>query len=547
MRFPRRSTVVAAAMLSGALTAPAAAIADPSHEDRSRHVLLLSVDGLHQADLTRYVRQHPRSALAALVHRGMDFTNASTPMPSDSFPGMLAQATGGNPATTGVYYDSSFNYALLPAGTTTCPAGAPTGADVEYAENLDRDQTRLDAGQGLTGLPGSILALTGNPKTLINPAKLPVDPKTCKPVFPHQYLTVNTIFEVARQHGLRTAWSDKHPAYEILDGPSGAGVQDLFTPEINSQADGLPTGQDWTKDNAKTQQYDGYKAQAIRNEIDGFDHGRTTHVGVPAIFGMNFQAVSTAQKLPTSGGQPGGYLADGVTPGPVLANALDFIDSQVGSFITEIGAKDLEKNTTIILSAKHGQSPTDPAALTRIPDGPLLAGLNTAWKTAHPGASDLVAHSSDDDAMLLWLTDRSQAAADFAKTYLLAQSGQGNGITGNPKPFTSSGLARVFAGSAAAKFFGVPASDPRVPDLVGIVAHGVVYTSGKGKIAEHGGADPQDRNVPIVLAGAGVDDMQTRREPVDTTQIAPTILRLLGLNPRELQAVQREHTQSLLD
>jgi hypothetical protein len=33
--------------------------------------------------------------------------------------------------------------------------------------------------------------------------------------------------------------------------------------------------------------------------------------------------------------------------------------------------------------------------------------------------------------------------------------------------------------------------------------------------------------------------------PVETTQIAPTILRLLGLNPYELQAVQIEHTQVL--
>jgi hypothetical protein len=545
MRLPRHTTVCAAAILSGALIAPAAA-ADPSHEDGVRHVLLLSVDGLHQADLTWYVAHRPTSALAALVHRGVDFTNASTPVPSDSFPGMVAQVTGGNPDTTGVYYDSSFNHALLPAGTTTCPTGTPTGADVEYAENLDLNQNSIDAGQGLTGLPGSILALTGDPKALIDQRKLPVDPKTCKPVFPHQYLKVNTIFEVARQHGLRTAWSDKHPAYEILDGPSGAGVQDLFTPEINSQADGLPAGQDWTKDNAKTQQYDGYKAQATRNEIDGFDHGRTSRVAVPAIFGMNFQAVSTAQKLPTSGGAPGGYLVDGVTPGPVLTSALDFVDSQVGSFVHEIHAKGLEGNTTIILSAKHGQSPTDPAALTRIPDGPLLAGLNAAWR-AHGGSGDLLAHSSDDDAMLLWLTDHSQAAAELAKSFLLAQSGQGNGIAGTPKPFTSSGLATVFAGSAAAKFFGVPAGDPRVPDLFGIVQHGVVYTGGKSKIAEHGGVDPQDRNVPIVLAGAGVDGAQTLREPVETTHIASTILRLLGLNPRELQAVQREHTPSLLD
>ena len=556
MRLPRRTTLLAAALLAGALIAPAVAAADPSHEDGGRHVLLLSVDGLHQADLSWYVAQHPASALAALVHRGVDFTHASTPVPSDSFPGMVAQATGGNPKSTGVYYDSSYNHALLPAGTTTCPPGTPTGADVEYAENLDRDPTSIDAGQGLTGLPNSILQLTNDPKTLINPADLPVDPKTCKPIYPHQYLQVNTIFEVARQHHLRTAWSDKHPAYEILNGPSGAGVQDLFTPEINSQADGLSAGKDWTKDNTKTQQYDHYKVQAVLNEIQGLDHSGAEHVGVPAIFGMNFQSVSTAQKLPTSAVNPpqsplppGGYLADGVTPGPVLAKALDFVDNQVGSFVQEIHNQGLDENTTIILSAKHGQSPTDPAALTRIDDGPLLTGLNTAWKNAHPGAADLVAHSSDDDAMLLWLTDRSQAAADFAKTYLLAQSGLGTDINGSPKHFTSSGLdtRQVYAGRDAVSYFGVSAGDPRVPDVFGVVQHGVVYTGGKGKIAEHGGADPQDRNVPIVLVGAGVDNTQTLDRPVETTQIAPTILDLLGLNPHELQAVRAEHTQGLLD
>jgi arylsulfatase A-like enzyme len=268
-------------------------------------------------------------------------------------------------------------------------------------------------------------------------------------------------------------------------------------------------------------------------------------VGVPAIFGMNFQSVSTAQKLPTSGGQPGGYRTDGITPGPVLAGALDFVDAQVGSFVQEIRHQGLEGNTTITLSAKHGQSPTQPSALSRINDGSLLQGLNAAWKLAHPGAGDLVAHATDDDVMLLWLTDRSQLATEFAKNYLLARSGSGTDINGNPKLFDHSGLAKVVAGSDAANYFGVPAGDPRVPDLVGIVEHGVVYTSGKGKIAEHGGADPQDRHVPIVLAGAGVNHAHSAAEPVETTQIAPTILRLLGLDPNALQAVQVEHTQAL--
>jgi hypothetical protein len=263
------------------------------------------------------------------------------------------------------------------------------------------------------------------------------------------------------------------------------------------------------------------------------------------VFGMNFQTVSTAQKLPTSDGLTGGYLADGVTPGPLLSGALDYIDTQVGAFVSELRTDHLDSSTEIILSAKHGQSPTQPLALTRIDDGPLLDGLNAAWDAAHPGAGPLVAHATDDDAMLLWLTDRSPAATSFAQRYLLAQNGTGNGIDGTPRPFTASGLATVYAGADAAKYFHVAAGDPRVPDVFGVVQHGVVYTGGKGKIAEHGGAGQQDRNVPLVVAPVDGGNGFVSAARVETTQIAPTILRLLGLNPNALQAVRIEHTAVL--
>lgn len=112
--------------------------------------------------------------------------------------------TGGNPSSTGVYYDDSFNRALLPAGTTSCSGVAP-GAEVTYFEAADQDPLSLDAGQGLGGLPDSILNMTGDPATVIDPKQLPVDPATCKPVYPHSYLKVNTIFEVARAAHLGTA------------------------------------------------------------------------------------------------------------------------------------------------------------------------------------------------------------------------------------------------------------------------------------------------------------------------------------------------------
>ncbi|WP_370643594.1 alkaline phosphatase family protein [Amycolatopsis sp. DSM 110486] len=533
-RTPLFALLAAAGLFATALPAAAA-------QPEQRHVLLVSVDGMHQSDLAWYTAAHPHSALASLVAHGTQYTHANTPVPSDSFPGLVAQVTGGNPATTGVYYDATYNRALLPAGTTNC-AGVKPGAVVDYTEDLDRDKSSVDAGQGLAGLPDSVLKMTGNPRTLIDPAKLPVDPRTCEPVYPHQYLQVNTVFEVARQAGLRTAWSDKHPAYELLNGPSGTGVQDLFTPEINSQVPGGGSGADWTTDNAATQRYDSYKARAVLNEIDGYDHSGTAKVGTPAVFGLNFQSVSTAQKLPVSGGQAGGYLAGGA-PGPVVRSALDFVDRQLGAFTAELERRHLDRSTTIVLSAKHGQSPIDPNALTRIDDGALLDGLNAAWRAAHPGAADLVAQSTDDDALLLWLTDRSAAATTFAKNYLLARSGTGNGVTGAPKPFVHSGLTTAHAGADAARYFGVRPGDDRVPDLVGLTVPGVVFTGGQSKIAEHGGAAADDRSVPLVVGGTGRG--LSVGAAVETTQIAPTILRLLRLDPRSLAAVRAEGTRVL--
>jgi hypothetical protein len=536
-----------AAIVGGTATTAATAKTQVTGPPAAKHVLLLSVDGLHQSDLAWYVRQHPSSALAKLIHRGVEFTHAQTPFPSDSFPGMVGQVTGGNPKTTGIYYDDSWNRSLLPAGTTSC-AGVTPGAEVTYFEQADRDPSRLDAGQGLAGLPDSILQMTGDATSLIDPTQLPVDPTAgCSPVYPHRYLKVNTIFEVTRSAGLRTAWSDKHVAYEVLNGPSGNSIQDLFAPEINSDAPTAGSPNDWTTDNALTMQYDGYKVQAVINEINGFDHSGSANVGTPAIFGMNFQTVSTAEKLPSSDRLTGGYLADGLTPGPLLQRALDFINAKVGLMMDAIKARHLQSDTVIILSAKHGQSPQTPSALTRIDDGEIIDALNAAWTSAHPGAGDLVAFSINDDGMLIWLTDRSTAAESFARSFLLGYSGTGNDINGNPKPYTSSGLATVHAGADAASFMGVPFSDPRVPDIVGISQYGVVYTAKKKKIAEHGGNNPQDRDVPLVVSGNPIEASAgaVLGGQAETTQIAPTILELLGLDPNALQAVQIEHTATL--
>src|ERR1700675_4136919 len=111
------------AMLGGAVAGLLLAAPPVARDDDDRgkgdHLLLVSVDGLHQSDLAWYVRTHPKSTLAALTAQGVDYSNASTPFPSDSYPGMIAQVTGGNPFSTGAYYDSPWNHAVFPPGPTT--------------------------------------------------------------------------------------------------------------------------------------------------------------------------------------------------------------------------------------------------------------------------------------------------------------------------------------------------------------------------------------------------------------------------------------------
>jgi arylsulfatase A-like enzyme len=229
----------------------------------------------------------------------------------------------------------------------------------------------------------------------------------------------------------------------------------------------------------------------------------------------------------------------------LLQRALGYVDDQLAAMVNGLRSRGMLGSTAIVVSAKHGQSPQNPNDLTRIDDGPIIAGINAAWKQSRPSAGDLVAGGTDDDAIMLWLSDRSEAAAQFVQGYLLSHSATGNTGDGGSRTLAASGLSKVYAGNAAARYFGVPASDPRHPDVWGVVQHGVLYTGGTGKIAEHGGADREDRDVPIVLYAPGAVSPRTWGTRLETTSIAPTILKLLGLDPRALEAVQEEHTPAL--
>jgi len=57
---------------------------------------------------------------------------------------------------------------------------------------------------------------------------------TCEVVYSHNFIRPNTVFEVGRGNCLVTTYTDKHPTYEFLNGPSGVGLSQGYFPEVSS-------------------------------------------------------------------------------------------------------------------------------------------------------------------------------------------------------------------------------------------------------------------------------------------------------------------------
>ena len=530
-------------MLTASLvTAPLYASPQPRDRDDNnyqiQHVLLISVDGMHALDLSNYVSSHPNSTLAALSSHGIEYTNASTSQPSDSFPGLAALVTGGDPPTAGLWYDVTYNRVLSPpAQTTSLPVtGGPSlcpsvvGTPMAYDESIDVDLTALNGGGG------------------INPNFLPRDPtNNCAPVFPHQYLKVNTIFEVVKANGGTTAWIDKHPSYEWTNGPSGRGVDDFYGPEINSNPVALPqfagcspvplmdnTFDDgWTTDFRNIKCYDLLHVQGILNQIDGYTHDRSRRARVPTLFGMNFQAVSVGEKLQSgplvTNGAPvlGGYADVFGTPNPGLAFELDFVDQSLGRIVSELKSQGEYNSTLIIICAKHGQSPIDLSKRVGIGGGQPATLIIGQFPNDY-------AFDISDDASLIWLTSTrdTQEVASF-----LSQ----------PASQATLGIQEIFAGASMANKWDVPGTgpgeDPRTPDIILKVNTGVIFTGGS-KIAEHGGINEDDVHTALLLSLPSIQP-QIVRVAVSNQQVAPTIIQALGFDPNELQAVQKDKVDVL--
>jgi hypothetical protein len=349
-----------------------------------------------------------------------------------------------------------------------------------------------------------------------------------------------TIMEVIHAAGLRTAWSDKHPAYEIISGPSGKGLDELYAPEINSTVvfstapQLIPTpkaSDDWTVNPVYTRFYDNLKVTAVLNWIKGFEHTGTKQVGVPAIFGMNFQAVSVGQKVTADG-----YTDANGTPSAQLELSLDFVNSSLGQMLAQLDKQHLTQNTLIIVGAKHGQSPIDVGQLHM-----LKGSTNPRLLPGHADVVDpvdlltaggvTVAQETADDVSLIWLADQTQAR----KAVTILENDR--------VALNQARIAKIYSGDELEDKFGNPAQG-RTPDIIIQPIHGTIYSGSSKKVSEHGGFSDDDTHVLLVVSNSNFEGGVVS-DKVENKQVAPTILRALGLDAGKLKGARAEHTQVL--
>jgi hypothetical protein len=542
------------------------AIAQNNDPHRIKHVLLISVDGMHAVDFTNCANGISAvnngepfcPALAALGKTGVNYVAASTTKTSDSFPGLIGLITGGSPAYTGIYYDVAYarNYDA-PAKTTgnglgagpCTPFATPTGTTSEYEEGIDIDQTKLNG-----GAPGA--SLTDGGIASIDSKRLIRDPNNgCNPVWPWDFVRANTIFSVIHQNGGYAAWSDKHPAYSAAAAGLGPiALDDFYGPEINSNVVALPhvttptgascetirdPGSDltaWTNSFENIQCYDTLKVDAILNEIDGKNHLGTKNTQVPTVFGMNFQALSVGQKLiEKSDGVTGGYLDAAGTPTAALLSEFKFVDASIAAWVKELKAQGLYDSTLIVITAKHGQSPIDPSRYV----SQLINGTSPATLLSNAGFIPFSESTNDptgigpteDDVSLIWLKKSSDT---LAAVKILEDNATPAGIE----------LGQIYYGPSLALNYNDPTEDPRTPDIIVTPNVGVTYSGSTSKLAEHGGFAHDDTNVILLLSNPSFHP-ETIRTSVGTVQVAPTILKALGISPNSLDAVRAEGTPVL--
>jgi hypothetical protein len=398
------------------------------------------------------------------------------------------------------------------------------------------------------GAPGA--ALTEGGVASIDPQKLVRDPaEGCAPVYPWNFVRTNTIFSVVHAAGGYTAWIDKHASYSFTAGPGGTGLNDYYSPEVDSGVVALPgvttsegascatirdtAGESaWNSSFLNIQCYDALRVNALLNEIAGKTHDGAAAV-TPAVFGMNFQAVYTGQSVNEPGVGVGGYKNAAALPSVELLKEIEFVDASIGDIVNALKNRGIYDDTLVIITAKHGESPIDPALYVADGANTPATLLGTAIPFSESPLNTTGIGATEDDVSVLWLKKGASvtAAVDVLE-----------------KNATAIGLGQIYYGPTLALNYNVggldPGDDPRTPDIIVAPNVGVTYSGSTTMIGDHGGFAHDDTNVMLLVANPSFT-ARTVSAPTATTQVAPTIVKALGLDPKALDAVRAEGTAVL--
>ena len=163
-----------------ALSAAGPAAADqPAGHGHDRMVITLFMDGGHRELYT----PQTTPTIAGLAAHGVEYTNAQSGFPSDSFPGLLDSFTGNDPTHSGIPYEVFY--------------------DRSYPSTVDLTET-----PSYPGYPGTP---------------------------PWTFVREPTVFEAVHNAGLGTAFIGSQNTYSVLNGPSGTGIDNLQTPTLSFQ------------------------------------------------------------------------------------------------------------------------------------------------------------------------------------------------------------------------------------------------------------------------------------------------------------------------
>lgn len=272
--------------------------------------------------------------------------------------------------------------------------------------------------------------------------------------------------------------------------------------------------------------------KALLHEIAGKTHWGSP-ARIPAVFGMNFQAVYIGQSVYEPSVGKGGYQNAAALPSAELLNEIEFVDNSIGDIVNALKEAHIYDDTLIIITAKHGESPIDPALYVADGANTPATLLGNAIPYSESPLNPTGIGATEDDVSVLWL---KKGASVIAAVKLLEDNA------------SAIGLGEIYYGPTLALNYNVgglePGEDPRSPDIIVTPNVGVTYSGSTTMIGDHGGFAHDDTNVMLLVSHPHFA-ARTVSATTRTAQVAPTILQALGLDPNKLEAVKVEGTQVL--